>query len=73
MIPNPDYKGVWKAPKIDNPDYKGVWAPRRIPVRYGVLYSKVLGQFLFMMQYCGTSTSFIYYACFVPGVFFFCV
>ena len=38
MIPNPDYKGVWKAPKVDNPDYKGAWAPRRIPVRYGVLY-----------------------------------
>ena len=34
MIPNPDYKGVWKPPKIPNPDYKGPWSPRRIAVRY---------------------------------------
>lgn len=30
-IPNPAYKGKWKAPMIDNPAYKGPWAPRKIP------------------------------------------
>merc|ERR1719401_924764 len=25
MIPNPDYKGEWRAKRIENPDYQGVW------------------------------------------------
>merc|ERR1719403_249005 len=25
MIPNPEYKGAWRAKKIDNPEYKGEW------------------------------------------------
>ena len=31
MVPNPEYKGKWKAPYIDNPNYQGEWKPRRIP------------------------------------------
>lgn len=30
-VPNPLYKGKWKAPLIDNPAYKGPWAARKIP------------------------------------------
>jgi len=25
LIPNPEYKGAWVAPKIPNPAYKGPW------------------------------------------------
>lgn len=25
MIPNPEYKGEWKAKMIKNPAYKGIW------------------------------------------------
>jgi calreticulin len=31
MIPNPDFKGPWKAKMIDNPDYKGFWEAPEIP------------------------------------------
>ena len=30
QIPNPDFKGEWRAPKISNPDYKGEWVQKQI-------------------------------------------
>jgi calreticulin len=31
MIPNPDFKGEWKARRIPNPAYKGEWVHPQIP------------------------------------------
>jgi len=31
MIPNPEYKGEWKAKQIPNPAFKGKWVHPEIP------------------------------------------